>query len=96
MVFKRWTKRFRKRKGIPISKTPVSFPYVMVKESILSEGEKEKIEQLLIKYGNTPEDAKQMIKKTYDYIKKATEMFTSKKTRLNHVRFDEVRNNRTI
>ena len=43
----------------------------MVKESILSEGEKEKIEQLLIKYGNTPEDAKQMIKKTYDYIKKA-------------------------
>ena len=60
----------RKRKGIPISKTP-RFPYVMVKESILSEGEKEKIEQLLIKYGNTPEDAKQMIKKTYDYIKKA-------------------------
>ena len=42
-----------------------------IKESILSEGEKEKIEQLLIKYGNTPEDAKQMIKKTYDYIKKA-------------------------
>ena len=60
----------RKRKGIPISKTP-RFHYVMVKESILSEGEKEKIEQLLIKYGNTPEDAKQMIKKTYDYIKKA-------------------------
>ena len=42
-----------------------------IKESILSEGEKEKIEKLLIKYGNTPEDAKQMIKKTYDYIKKA-------------------------
>lgn len=42
-----------------------------IKESILSEGEKEKIEQLLIKYGNTPEDAKQMIRKTYDYIKKA-------------------------
>ena len=60
----------RKRKGIPISKTP-HFPFGMVKESILSEGEKEKIEQLLIKYGNTPEDAKQMIKKTYDYIKKA-------------------------
>ena len=60
----------RKRKGIPISKTP-RFPYVMVKESILSEGEKEKIEQLLIKYGNTPEDAKQMVSKTYDYIKKA-------------------------
>ena len=60
----------RKRKGIPISKTP-HFPFGMVKESILSEGEKEKIEQLLIKYGNTPKDAKQMIKKTYDYIKKA-------------------------
>ena len=60
----------RKRKGIPFSKTP-HFPYSLVKESILSEGEKEKIEQLLIKYGNTPEDAKQMIKKTYDYIKKA-------------------------
>ena len=27
-----------------------------IKESILSEGEKEKIEQLPIKYGNTPED----------------------------------------
>lgn len=40
-------------------------------ESILNEGEKEKIEQLLIKYGNTPEDAKQMVSKTYDYIKKA-------------------------
>ena len=40
-------------------------------EGKLHEGEKEKIEQLLIKYGNTPEDAKQMIKKTYDYIKKA-------------------------
>ena len=60
----------RKRKGIPISKTP-HFPFGMVKESILSEGEKEKIEQLLIKYGNTPEDAKQMVSKTYDYIKKA-------------------------
>ena len=42
-----------------------------IKESILSEGEKEKIEQLLIKYGNTPEDAKQMVSKTYNYIKKA-------------------------
>ena len=60
----------RKRKGIPISKTP-RFPYVMVKESILSEGEKETIEKLLVKYGNTPEDAKQMVRKTYDYIKKA-------------------------
>jgi len=40
-------------------------------ESILNEGEKEKIEQLLIKYGNTPEDAKQMVSKTYAYIKKA-------------------------
>ena len=40
-------------------------------ESILNEGEKEKIEKLLIKYGNTPEDAKQMVNKTYDYIKKA-------------------------
>ena len=40
-------------------------------ESILNEGEKEKIEKLLIKYGNTPEDAKQMVSKTYDYIKKA-------------------------
>ena len=27
------------------------------RESILNEGEKEKIEKLLIKYGNTPEDA---------------------------------------
>ena len=27
-------------------------------ESILNEGEKEKIEKLLIKYGNTPEDVK--------------------------------------
>ena len=60
----------RKRKGTPISKTP-RFPYVMVKESILSEGEKETIEKLLVKYGNTPEDAKQMVRKTYDYIKKA-------------------------
>ena len=60
----------RQRKGIPFSKTP-HFPYSLVKESILSEGEKEKIEQLLIKYGNTPEDAKQMVSKTYDYIKKA-------------------------
>tara|TARA_B100001109_G_scaffold63455_1_gene51983 strand:- start:22 stop:2103 length:2082 start_codon:yes stop_codon:yes gene_type:complete len=40
-------------------------------EGKLHEGEKEKIEQLLIKYGNTPEDAKQMVRKTYDYIKKA-------------------------
>ena len=40
-------------------------------ESILNEGEKENIEKLLIKYGNTPEDAKQMVSKTYDYIKKA-------------------------
>ncbi len=40
-------------------------------KEVVTEGEKEKIEKLLIKYGNTPEDAKQMIKKTYDYIKKA-------------------------
>jgi len=40
-------------------------------KEVVTEGEKEKIEQLLIKYGNTPEDAKQMISKTYDYIKKA-------------------------
>lgn len=40
-------------------------------KEVITEGEKEKIEKLLIKYGNTPEDAKQMISKTYDYIKKA-------------------------
>ena len=40
-------------------------------KEVVTEGEKEKIEKLLIKYGNTPEDAKQMISKTYDYIKKA-------------------------
>ena len=40
-------------------------------EGVIKEGEKEKIEQLLIKYGNTPEDAKQMVSKTYNYIKKA-------------------------
>ena len=42
-----------------------------LKESKLNEGEKETIEKLLVKYGNTPEDAKQMVRKTYDYIKKA-------------------------
>ena len=40
-------------------------------KEVVTEGEKEKIEKLLIKYGNTPEDAKQMVSKTYDYIKKA-------------------------
>ena len=40
-------------------------------KEVVTEGEKEKIEKLLIKYGNTPEDAKQMISKTYYYIKKA-------------------------
>ena len=42
-----------------------------LKESKLNEGEKENIYKLLVKYGNTPEDAKQMVSKTYDYIKKA-------------------------
>ena len=37
----------------------------------LKEGEKEKIVQLLIKRGNTEQDAQNMVNKSYDYIKKA-------------------------
>jgi len=45
-----------------------------LKESLgrkLREGEQEKIYDLLVKYGNTEKDAKQMIAKTYKYIKSA-------------------------
>ena len=37
----------------------------------LKEGEKEKIVQLLVKRGNTEQDAQNMVNKSYDYIKKA-------------------------
>ena len=40
-------------------------------ERKLREGEQEKIYDLLVKYGNTEKDAKQMIAKTYKYIKSA-------------------------
>jgi hypothetical protein len=40
-------------------------------KEVVTEGEQDKIIKLLVKYGNTEDDAKQMVKKTYDYIKKA-------------------------
>ena len=40
-------------------------------KEVVTEGEQDKIIKLLVKYGNTEDDAKDMVKKTYDYIKKA-------------------------
>ena len=40
-------------------------------KEVVTEGEEDKIIKLLVKYGNTEDDAKDMVKKTYDYIKKA-------------------------
>ena len=40
-------------------------------KEVVTGGEQDKIIKLLVKYGNTEDDAKDMVKKTYDYIKKA-------------------------